>query len=1139
MQEYAFRKRRRIKQSRRSSQIRKRAEKQRAAAAPASEKDARIYTAKKKLSQPTEPSRPVPPAPKKKKHTGLKITACILAVLIACGGITVYDKWYEILQRLEERDRPEVTITSLNSTDPAYAAARYKYVPLSYAKTGGSAYSPSEEILGLRFKAGVDFLAGEKETLQTAENDLKSLFEFASEMQAGLVFMELQTPSREALFKSSTADSVFDGKLAEYTVSLAAEHTIGLCFVYSPFIWSVGGKTAYLDPADPDGRAAAVSITKEIAALGAGYAMLTECRYFEGQCSYSDYAALNICCGFEKYKRSRLSDALFEISEALRSNYEDMRIGLSVEQVWRTAGSVSEGIAVDSDFEEYTDGYSDTKSLLSAGIFDFAEVYSYGALTDKKIPFETIVQWWSNAAFAAEIPLFITHTARYIGTEKEGWRSYDQLPKQILAAEKYPAYAGSIIESCSVLEEYPEIAGVITRSVQGKVDGDDILRNLTITKPSKRSTSTYESVATISGSSDPNFSVYINGKLIERTSKGYFSLNYDLKVGKNKFVIEHKGISKTYTIERKILVVQSCTPSEVLSVYAGTQIVFTALALKGSEVTAYADGQKIPLKEVEISSEDSDGTEFDTGDYIYFQGYYIVPEDSKTRTITDIHITGKWNGYSTTRSCADVKVKEVDKTTVRVATVVNDIGAETFRYEWVENKSVPTKFRLPKGTQDYIIGEVTYQASDGTVFVYYRLQSKMRVYKSENGKDYGDVRVEFGASVANNVISRISADVNSDFTVVSFDMSSRIPFDVELLPQEFSSPDDPTNPKYIIQGDTSTATMVKLTFYKTIETAAPPELKNSPVISSIGEWSTDSSGNKSIVLSLYSEGRFYGVYCGYNDNTLTFTFKNPPVISESGSSYGYDLSGLTVMLDPGHGGNSLGAVGANPNYPEKRINLDLALKTAQILEDLGATVVMTRNSDVYLTLDERVELCRQYKPDIFISMHHNWADAVNVHGTDSFYFMPFSKSIAGTIYNRVAAYYESSLYPGSSPSTYLRGVQYYPFAVTRHWYCPSTLVEYGFMSNSHELQKLIDPDIQWNFARATVRGIIDYVVRYGTVTYAGETAGQYDPGNTPETSSSVSSSFPYDYDENGYWCDGSYIFWTDDNALEPPEELGY
>jgi N-acetylmuramoyl-L-alanine amidase len=77
----------------------------------------------------------------------------------------------------------------------------------------------------------------------------------------------------------------------------------------------------------------------------------------------------------------------------------------------------------------------------------------------------------------------------------------------------------------------------------------------------------------------------------------------------------------------------------------------------------------------------------------------------------------------------------------------------------------------------------------------------------------------------------------------------------------------------------------------------------------------------------------------------------------------------TVVLDPGHGGHDAGAV--SPWAREKDCNLQLAFKVKTRLEKHGFRVVMTRSSDVFLTLKQRVEIANRTPDSIFVSIHHN------------------------------------------------------------------------------------------------------------------------------------------------------------------------
>ena len=82
------------------------------------------------------------------------------------------------------------------------------------------------------------------------------------------------------------------------------------------------------------------------------------------------------------------------------------------------------------------------------------------------------------------------------------------------------------------------------------------------------------------------------------------------------------------------------------------------------------------------------------------------------------------------------------------------------------------------------------------------------------------------------------------------------------------------------------------------------------------------------------------------------------------------LRGVTILLDPGHGGADPGAVGPT-GLKESEVNLRVARYLKTLLEADGAKVQLTRTKDVYLSLKERVNLAEKLVPDLFVSIHHN------------------------------------------------------------------------------------------------------------------------------------------------------------------------
>jgi N-acetylmuramoyl-L-alanine amidase len=178
------------------------------------------------------------------------------------------------------------------------------------------------------------------------------------------------------------------------------------------------------------------------------------------------------------------------------------------------------------------------------------------------------------------------------------------------------------------------------------------------------------------------------------------------------------------------------------------------------------------------------------------------------------------------------------------------------------------------------------------------------------------------------------------------------------------------------------------------------------------------------------------------------------------------LQGKTIVIDAGHGGNDPGAV-AN-GLQEKEINLDVSLRLETRLKAAGANVVMTRRSDWYPSLAERVRVANNAKADIFISVHANAAGATSASGTETFFDAAYwggdSKKLAENLQTEMI----------DKLKTRDRGVKQQGFYVIRNTTMPSVLVELGFMTNKAEADRMKTNSFRNAAADALYEGTVNY-----------------------------------------------------------------
>ncbi len=147
----------------------------------------------------------------------------------------------------------------------------------------------------------------------------------------------------------------------------------------------------------------------------------------------------------------------------------------------------------------------------------------------------------------------------------------------------------------------------------------------------------------------------------------------------------------------------------------------------------------------------------------------------------------------------------------------------------------------------------------------------------------------------------------------------------------------------------------------------------------------------------------------------------------------------TVVVDAGHGGRDSGAT-RRYGPPEKASTLEVAQRLNRKLRESQFHTVMTRSSDVFVPLDERVRIGNSQANSIFVSIHFNDARRRGVHGVETYYNSAYARSLAQRIQQKLL----------TMPNSSNRGVRTANFRVIRNAVYPSVLIECGFLSNRGE-----------------------------------------------------------------------------------------
>jgi len=252
-----------------------------------------------------------------------------------------------------------------------------------------------------------------------------------------------------------------------------------------------------------------------------------------------------------------------------------------------------------------------------------------------------------------------------------------------------------------------------------------------------------------------------------------------------------------------------------------------------------------------------------------------------------------------------------------------------------------------------------------------------------------------------------------------------------------------------------------------------PVMNESLVLPALPEYLTDlklepARGEKpgSLVVTIEFEKNITGFRGRWDENNLVIDIYKPPIVNRE-----TPLKGKTIIIDPGHGGEDIGAIGPGLIH-EKDVVLPISLHLREMLTEDGAIVIMTRTGDEFINIYDRPERIDQYNADLFISVHANAhaqdAPATEIRGLMTLFNYAHNEELAEIMLGTMA---EEMGLPAFK--TWKRII-----AVLRHPHIPSVLVEVGYMMHPEDNWHILHPRGQKEFAGAIREGIYNYYLSF-------------------------------------------------------------
>ena len=534
------------------------------------------------------------------------------------------------------------------------------------------------------------------------------------------------------------------------------------------------------------------------------------------------------------------------------------------------------------------------------------------------------------------------------------------------------------------------------------------------------------------GTAPPDGQVLINGKLVNRSKAGHFSPSFPLQLGENIFKVRYQNQEREIKIIRVStqpelpqglgFAKDSLTPAADIARLPGELICFSAVAPPQATVSVNLVNQNIALLPQPSQAQ-------------------LPPNSSVLTGLNQPNLSSltKYQGCTTVANAADLgkpqfnlqindqritqtglgKIEILSPTQLPVAEIASESGVTRTGSSTDYSRLTP----LPKGTMASVTGK--------------------------NGEwlrlDYGawinskETTIISGAVAPQTVIRSVGYRQLAEATEIRFPLETAVPVSVE-------------------QGNNSFI----LTLYNTTAQTDTIRLDDDPLISRL-DWQQVSPTQVKYTFNL-KKLQQWGYKLRYDNTTLVLTLRHPPHLKNSKR---LPLSGIKIVLDPGHGGKESGASGPT-GYLEKDVNLIISQLLRDELVKRGAKVVMTREDDRDVSLGERQTIINKQEPAIALSIHHNSlpdnGDAEKTKGFGTFWYHPQSHSLAIFLQNYVVKNLRKPAY----------GVFWNNLALTRPHAAPAVLLELGFMSSPYEFEEIVNPQAQKKMANILADGITEW-----------------------------------------------------------------
>lgn len=727
------------------------------------------------------------------------------------------------------------------------------------------------------------------------------------------------------------------------------------------------------------------------------------------------------------WRRDNVNKMVEECYKAIKNIDKDCLFGIAPFGIWQNNDGKNGGSDTNG-FNSYSQIYCDPIPWIKGGYIDYIAPQIYWQFNTQVARFDVLCRWWNAQCAGTSVDLLIAHGAYRSGE----WGSNTEILHQVEYARSEKSYKGSIHYGYGAIKaDIQNLIGQLQTLYSNEIIYSDIIpdeKPVVITSPANGSKLNLDSTYII-GSSDPGYALYINDNPVSQTKKGFFSYYMPLSEGENKFVFKQNGVETVYTLYNKIKTdqktvwpvmdsykIKGLVPSNDYLLEGGESIAVKATAPAGSVVNAIINGVTVVLEQTTSPPANAEYME------TVYAGTYKLPSITAGQ-ISELGVI-QYNAVrgNETAQATGAKISIKGAAAVCAVEVIKaDSELKVATDSWYYDDYVPAAV----GMRDNAV-----RLADG----YYKLRMGGYI-KAEN------VKIISKEISANAWITSADLLVENNKTKLYVKAAENVPVNAFIEDNRFV-----------------------LTLYNVNTDVKNVKFNVNPLFTkaTVGKGPQEKSFR--IYLDLIDLDNFYGFEVSYADGYIIISFRNPSTLAPGD----LPLNGRIIIVDAGHGGNETGALGPNPELPEKVINLNIALKLAAKLEEYGATVLLTRTDDSTVLISDRLNFLNEVNPDLSVSVHLNSmnlsADITKIRGLVGLYFSDSGKLLTKSI----------SLSTAQILNRMERAPAVQRLAMVRNPKFPSTLIEVGFMTCVEEYNIMTTETGIHNSAEGIANGVLEF-----------------------------------------------------------------